>query len=109
MRRLPKGTSEPLILKALLKGNKQVKDMERLTRLKKPTLYLSLNRLKKKGLVKPLGTRKRRSWVLTNKGRLTITRRIEAERIVQRIAGPLRRAIKLGLTYKQIESIILRK
>ncbi len=106
MKRLPKGSSEPLILKALLAGNKSVTDIERKTRLKKPTLYLSLNRLKRKGLVKPLGTRRRRLWALTGKGRRTISNRIEAEKIVQKIIGPLKRAIRLGLTYRQIQSML---
>jgi len=45
-------------------------------------------------------------WALTGKGRRTISNRIKAEKIVQKIIGPLKRAIRLGLTYRQIQSML---
>ncbi|MEM0444936.1 MAG: hypothetical protein QXO86_05770 [Nitrososphaerota archaeon] len=108
MRRLPKGSSEPLILNALLNGTKSIVELERVTRLKKPTLYLSLNKMAKKGLIKPLGTRRRRRWALTAKGRVKISKRVKAEKILKQIAKPLKRVVSLGLSLREIERAVLR-
>ncbi|MEM0381889.1 MAG: ArsR family transcriptional regulator [Nitrososphaerota archaeon] len=109
MRRLPKGSSEPIILKSLIGGDKSIRDIERITRLKKPTLYLSLNKMKKKGLIKPLGTRRSRRWALTRKGRKIIKNRVQAEKILQKIAGPLRKVVDLGFSFREIERTVSRK
>jgi len=108
MKRLPKGSSEPLILKSLLGGSKSVRDIERATKLKKPTLYLSLNKLKRKGLIKALGTRRSRRWALTPRGRSLVNRRIKAERILKVVIDPLRRAMSLGVTMPEIERLVSR-
>ncbi len=105
MKRLPKGSSEPIIMKALIKGEKSIRDIERVTKLKKPTLYLSLNKMKKKGLIKPLGTRRSRRWALTKKGRTVVARRIAAEKILKTVVKPLRKVLSLGVSFREIERL----
>ncbi|GBC70250.1 hypothetical protein HRbin02_00014 [Candidatus Calditenuaceae archaeon HR02] len=105
MKRLPKGSSEPIIMKALIKGEKSIRDIEKITKLKKPTLYLSLNKMKKKGLIKPLGTRRSRRWALTKKGRTVVTRRVNAEKILKTIVKPLRKVVSLGVSFREIERL----
>lgn len=108
MKRLPKGSSEPLILKSLLSGTKSIVEIERLTKLKKPTLYLSLNKMKKRGLIKPLGTRRRRKWALTAKGRVKVNNRVKAEKILKQIVKPLKQVIALGVSFREIEREVSR-
>ncbi len=63
-------------MKALIKWKKSIRDIERVTKLKKPTLTLSLNKMKKEGLTKPLGIRRSGKWALTKKGRAVVVMRI---------------------------------
>ncbi|MCS7146061.1 MAG: ArsR family transcriptional regulator [Nitrososphaerota archaeon] len=109
MKRLPKGSSEPIILKSLVSGTRTIRDIERATKLKKPTLYLSLNKMKKKGLIKPLGTRRSRKWVLTRKGKEVISRRLAAEKILKDVVAPLKRVVSLGVSFREIERLISRR
>lgn len=106
---MPKGSSESIILKSLVRGNKSIRDIEKTTKLKKPTLYLSLNKMKKKGLIKPLGTRRSRKWALTRKGREFINRRLTAEKILKQVVARLKKAVSLGISFREIERMVSRE
>ncbi len=109
MARMPKGYSEPLILKALLNASLTVTQIERKTRIKKPTIYLSVNRLRRKGLIKAGREKRNKKWMLTQKGRIVAKNRIMGERIIGRIINQLRKALSLGISIREIERMILSK
>jgi DNA-binding MarR family transcriptional regulator len=109
MARMPKGYSEPLILKTLLNAPLTVSQIERKTRIKKPTIYLSVNRLRRKGLIKAGRERRNKKWMLTQKGRVAAKNRILGERIVGRIINQLRKALSLGISMREIERMVLSK
>ncbi len=109
MARMPKGYSEPLILKALLNNSLTVSQIERKTRIKKPTIYLSINRLRRKGLVRSGKEKRNKKWALTQKGKIAARNRIQGERILNRIINSLRKTIALGVTVREIERLMLSK
>ncbi|MEM1518325.1 MAG: winged helix-turn-helix domain-containing protein [Halobacteria archaeon] len=109
MARMPKGYSEPLILKSLLNAALTVSQIERKTRIKKPTIYLSVNRLRRKGLVKSGREKRNKKWMLTQKGRIVAKNRIEGERIIKRIINSLRKCISLGISIREVERMVLSK
>lgn len=109
MARMPKGYSELLILKALLNNSLTVSQIERKTRIKKPTIYLSINRLRRKGLARSGREKRNKKWTLTEKGKIVARNRIQGERILNRIISSLRKSISLGLTMREMERIILAK
>lgn len=106
---MPKGYSEPLILKSLLKSGMTIAQIERSTRIRRPTIYLSINRLKRKGLVKAGAGKRNRKWMLTPRGKTAALNRIKGEKIVSKVVPGLRKALTLGLTLREIERGILSK
>jgi len=106
---MPKGYSEPLILKALLKSAMTIAQIEKNTRIRRPTIYLSIDRLRKRGLVKAGEGKRNRKWMLTPRGRTMALNRIKGERIVSRIVPALRRALSSGVTLREIERAIFSK
>lgn len=109
MARMPKGYSEPLILKALLNASLTVSQIERKTRIKKPTIYLSVNRLRRKGLIRSGREKRNKKWMLTPKGRMVAKNRIEGERIIRGIIDSLRKALSLGISIREVERMVLSK
>ncbi|MCS7117965.1 MAG: winged helix-turn-helix domain-containing protein [Thaumarchaeota archaeon] len=105
-KRNPKGYSEPIILKTLLKSPMTVSQLEKETRIKKPTLYLSLNRLVKNGLVTSDKAKRNRKFSLTRRGFVLARNRAKAERILEGILPRLREVEKLGIGMREIEKAI---
>lgn len=101
-KRNPKGYSEPIIMRALLKNALSVSQLEKVTKIKKPTIYLSLNRLSKLGYVRSDKARRNRKFYLTPAGRKVAMNRMKAEKILQRVMRDLKQAVKLGISIKEI-------
>ncbi|MEM2042710.1 MAG: winged helix-turn-helix domain-containing protein [Nitrososphaerota archaeon] len=101
-KRNPKGYSEPIIMRALLKNALTVSQLEKVTKIKKPTIYLSLNRLSKLGYVRSDKARRNRKFYLTPAGKKVAMNRMKAERILQRVMRDLKQAVKLGISIKEI-------
>ncbi|MCS7094398.1 MAG: winged helix-turn-helix domain-containing protein [Thaumarchaeota archaeon] len=106
LKRNPKGYSEPIILKSLLKSPMTVSQLERETKIKKPTLYLSLNRLVKNGLVLSDKAKRNRKFSLTRRGVVLARNRAKAERILESIMPRLKEALRLGIAMREIEKAI---
>ncbi len=101
-KRNPKGYSEPIIMQALLKNPMTVSQLEKVTKIKKPTIYLSLNRLLKLGYVKSDRAKRNRKFYLTPAGRRAAMSRIKAERLLRRVMKDLKQAVKLGISIREI-------
>ncbi len=101
-KRNPKGFSEPIIMRALLKNPMTVSQLEKATRIKKPTIYLSLNRLLKLGYVRSDKARRNRKFYLTPAGRKVAMNRIKAEKMLSRVMKDLKQAVKLGIPIREI-------
>jgi DNA-binding MarR family transcriptional regulator len=84
-KRNPKGYSEPIIMRALLRNPMTVSQLEKATEIKKPTIYLSLNRLYKLGYVKSDKARRNRKFYLTPVGRKAAMNRIKAEKLLSKV------------------------
>ncbi|MCS6787775.1 MAG: winged helix-turn-helix domain-containing protein [Aigarchaeota archaeon] len=106
LKRNPKGYSEPIILKTLLKSPMTVSQLEKATKIKKPTLYLSLNRLIKNGLVTSDRAKRNRKFSLTRRGRVIARNRAKAERMLESIMPRLREVLRLGIGMREIEKAI---
>ena len=101
-KRNPKGFSEPIIMRALLKNPMTVSQLEKVTKIKKPTIYLSLNRLLKLGYVRSEKAKRNRRFYLTPLGRKVAMNRIRAERLLSRVMKDLKQAVKLGIPIREI-------
>ena len=101
-KRNPKGFSEPIIMRALLKNPMTVSQLEKATRIKKPTIYLSLNRLLKLGYVRSEKAKRNRRFYLTALGRKVAMNRIRAERLLSRVMKDLKQAVRLGIPIREI-------
>jgi Bacterial regulatory protein, arsR family. len=101
-KRNPKGFSEPIIMRALLKNPMTVSQLEKATRIKKPTIYLSLNRLLKLGYVRSEKAKRNRRFYLTPLGRKVAMNRIRAERLLSRVMKDLKQAVRLGIPIREI-------
>ncbi len=101
-KRNPKGFSEPIIMRALLKNPMTVSQLEKATRIKKPTIYLSLNRLLKLGYVRSEKAKRNRRFYLTPFGRKVAMNRIRAERLLSRVMKDLKQAVRLGIPIREI-------
>lgn len=106
LKRNPKGYSEPIILKTLLKSPMTVSQLERATKIKKPTLYLSLNRLIKNGLVTSDRAKRNRKFSLTKRGQVIARNRAKAERMLESIMPRLGEVLRLGIGMREIEKAI---
>ncbi|MDJ0274774.1 MAG: helix-turn-helix domain-containing protein [Nitrososphaerota archaeon] len=89
-------------MRALLKNALTVSQLEKVTKIKKPTIYLSLNRLSKLGYVRSDKARRNRKFYLTPAGKKVAMNRMKAERILQRVMRDLKQAVKLGISIKEI-------
>ncbi len=101
-KRNPKGFSEPIIMRALLKNPMTVSQLEKVTKIKKPTIYLSLNRLLKLGYVRSEKAKRNRRFYLTPVGRKVAMNRIRAEKLLSRVMKDLKQAVKLGIPIREI-------
>ena len=101
-KRNPKGFSEPIIMRALLKNPMTVSQLEKATRIKKPTIYLSLNRLLKLGYVRSEKAKRNRRFYLTPLGKKVAMNRIRAERLLSRVMKDLKQAVRLGIPIREI-------
>lgn len=102
MKRMPKGYSEPLILKTLLKRPMTIGEIEKVTKIRRPTIYLSIYRLQKKKLAKPDSQKRNRKWMLTAMGRKVAIRRIRGEKILKSVIPKLMEAMRLGIGLRDI-------
>jgi predicted transcriptional regulator len=101
-KRNPKGYSEPIIMRALLRNPMTVSQLEKVTKIKKPTIYLSLNRLYKLGYVKSDKARRNRKFYLTPVGRKAAMNRIKAEKLLSKVMKDLKQAVRLGIPIREI-------
>jgi predicted transcriptional regulator len=101
-KRNPKGYSEPIIMRALLRNPMTVSQLEKATKIKKPTIYLSLNRLHKLGYIKSDKARRNRKFYLTPVGRKVAMNRIRAEKLLSKVMKDLKQAVKLGIPIREI-------
>ena len=89
-------------MRALLKNPMTVSQLEKVTKIKKPTIYLSLNRLLKQGYVRSEKVKRNRRFYLTPAGRKVAMNRIRAERLLSRVMKDLKQAVKLGIPIREI-------
>ena len=89
-------------MRALLKNPMTVSQLEKATRIKKPTIYLSLNRLLKLGYVRSEKAKRNRRFYLTPLGRKVAMNRIRAERLLSRVMKDLKQAVRLGIPIREI-------
>ncbi|MDW8092340.1 MAG: hypothetical protein RMJ06_01430 [Nitrososphaerota archaeon] len=99
---MPKGYSEPLIMQKLLKRPMSVSELERITKIKRPTIYLSIYRLQKKKLAKPDSRKRNKKWMLTENGRNIAMRRVRGEKLLEKVLPQLREALRRGIKLREV-------
>ncbi len=101
-KRNPKGYAERAIMRALMKNPMTVSQLEKATKIKKPTIYLSLNRLLERRHVRSDRALRNRKFYLTPEGKKVTMDRIRAERLLSRMMNDLKLAVKLGISIREI-------
>ncbi|MCS7142819.1 MAG: hypothetical protein NZ920_03375 [Aigarchaeota archaeon] len=77
-------------------------ELERITKIKRPTIYLSIYRLQKKKLAKPDSRKRNKKWMLTENGRNIAMRRVRGEKLLEKVLPQLREALRRGIKLREV-------